>query len=152
VHPAPIQTFFKGLSDLPEGLPKSHHRWFLFSQYGCAVALALHILFLIAFLLLHINILALFNIGSVIIFSSCIALNLRGRLKLSVVLIVFEVTTHQALAIWLLGWDAGFQYYIMCLAMVIFFTPWKQYIQKSVFIFFLFRLQFHSISPFPCQA
>ncbi|MGQ0545601.1 MAG: adenylate/guanylate cyclase domain-containing protein, partial [Betaproteobacteria bacterium] len=66
--------------------------------------------------------LAWINVASVAIWVAVIWLHLRGLLRVAVVLAILEVAAHAALAVMFVGWETGFQYYLLVLAAALFFT------------------------------
>lgn len=62
------------------------------------------------------------NLASVAIWLGIIALHLAGHLRAAGALALLEVTAHAVLAVMFVGWDAGFQYYLLVLAAALFFT------------------------------
>ncbi|MDF3009769.1 MAG: hypothetical protein K0S03_565, partial [Burkholderiales bacterium] len=66
--------------------------------------------------------LAWINVASVALWVTLIWLHLAGHLRAAGMLAFFEVTAHAILAVMLVGWDTGFQYYLLVLAAALFFT------------------------------
>ena len=66
--------------------------------------------------------LAWINVASVAIWATLIWMHLAGHLRAAGMLAFFEVTAHAILAVLLVGWDTGFQYYLLVLAAALFFT------------------------------
>ena len=66
---------------------------------------------------------AAINVASISVFVLAWLLNRRGRHFTAMTLIIVEVLAHQVLAVMHLGWDAGFQYYVVALPAVLFFLP-----------------------------
>ena len=77
------------------------------------VGIFAHAAFVGVFWWLHVPAMALFNIGSVICWIVARLAGDRGRTRLAVLLIVTEVVLHAVLAVSLLGWASGFQYYLL---------------------------------------
>ncbi|HZM37425.1 MAG TPA: adenylate/guanylate cyclase domain-containing protein [Burkholderiales bacterium] len=107
----------------PPGLDPVYHRYYAAVRYGYPIALAWHALFILLFALVGATPLAWINVASVAIWVLVIWLHLEGYLRSGVVLCVLEVTLHAVLAVMLVGWDTGFQYYLLVLAATTFFTP-----------------------------
>ena len=57
--------------------------------------------------------LAAFNVGSVAVWIAAWSLNRRGASTLAMWMLTAEVVAHAALAVLLLGWPSGFQYYLL---------------------------------------
>ena len=126
-----IQSFIKSLNEVPEGkFPPEYYtplfiRSIVFGNYGYPTGLLSHFLFLVIFALIGVTILAIFNIFSILLFATGFFLHRRGYLWLAFYLVTFEIIAHAALAIAVIGWDAGFQYYILLGPVVIFLLPAK---------------------------
>lgn len=89
--------------------------------FGGIAALLLHIVFLLVFWALGVVPLAVFNILSVLLFVANITYLYRtGSTVVAVVLSAVEVIVHQSLAVTILGWDFGFQYYLLCVPAFVF--------------------------------
>ncbi len=84
-------------------------------HHGIRAALIFHAIFLFLFLWLRIMPLFLFNIGSVVLYSGCIYLLKRERYGLTILLSWLEIVGHAVLASALLGFESGFQYYLIVL-------------------------------------
>ncbi len=77
------------------------------------VGIFAHAAFVAIFWWLHVPAMALFNIGSVACWIGARLAGDRRRTRLAVLLIVSEVVLHAVLAVSLLGWGSGFQYYLL---------------------------------------
>jgi len=77
------------------------------------------------------SILALFYILSVIIFTTALLLHRRGYFWVAHSLIIIEIIAHAALCIAVIGWDTGFQYYVLVQPAVVFLIPGST-IRKAV--------------------
>lgn len=58
-------------------------------------------------------VLAAFNVGSVAVWIAAWALNRRGASTVAMWMLTAEVVAHAVLAVLLLGWRSGFQYYLL---------------------------------------
>lgn len=113
------RRFFEPPPDLRPG----YERYYPAAWYGYPIALAWHALFIVVFALAGAAPLAWINVGSVAIWVLVIWLHLHGYLRSGVVLSILEVGAHAVLAVMLVGWETGFQYYLLVLAAAVFFTP-----------------------------
>lgn len=68
--------------------------------------------------------LALLNIGSTLLWIFILWSHLKGKRIASVSLAVFEMILHAVMCVVFIGWSTGFQYYILSMPLLIFFTPW----------------------------
>ncbi|HQS56858.1 MAG: hypothetical protein B7Y56_02190 [Gallionellales bacterium 35-53-114] len=98
-------------------------RYIVFLRYGVWAALAAHILFGLFFLVLGSDLLAAFNLLSVAVFAGCAWLVAHRHTTAAILLAATEVTVHAWLAVWVLGWNSGFHYYIITLMMLSAFHP-----------------------------
>jgi len=114
-------------------IPREYYRWHVVGSYTWYSALIFHILFVPLFFLLNVRFLAFFNIGSSILWIIILRLHLKGDLKTSPILATIEVAVHQAMCVIFIGWNSGFQYYLMVIALGVFFMPFKK--KFAVFLF-----------------
>ncbi|TVR66613.1 MAG: GGDEF domain-containing protein [Spirochaetaceae bacterium] len=82
------------------------HHIYLFSAIG-------HFLFIILFAALRVPPLALYNVGSTLLFLFCIRLNRRGWHCAAFSLAGIEVFVHSTLCAFLIGWTTGYHYFII---------------------------------------
>ena len=120
---APAARLRRRFFEPPPNLPPGYERYYPAAWYGYPIALAWHALFIVVFALVGATPLAWINVGSVAIWVLVIGLHLNGYLRSGAVLSILEVSAHAVLAVLFVGWDTGFQYYLLVLAAAIFFTP-----------------------------
>ena len=110
-------------SEPPPTVPAEHQRFYFAASYGYPCGLLWHFLFIFLFWRVGARPLALLNIGATGIWILALALHLSGRLRGAVVLAALEISVHAALCVVFIGWGAGFQFYILAMAAVVFFAP-----------------------------
>lgn len=71
-----------------------------------------HLCFIVLFILIDINWLAIMNIVSVIVWCVSIVCTIKGRHRISVFLIAIEISTHATVTTLTMGLAAGFQLYL----------------------------------------
>lgn len=98
------------------------YRYFIVGKITHYFAVTIHALWIPIFLLLGIPTLVIFNLVSVALFTYNIVLNKSRFFLTAVTLTLIEVIIHQALCVFYLGLDAGFQYYIISVCMLPFLT------------------------------
>jgi diguanylate cyclase (GGDEF)-like protein len=86
------------------------------------VGVVAHAAFIPLFLLLGSTVLAGFNVLSVSVWTAAHLCNRRGHASLAMWLLVAEVVAHALLAVGLLGWASGFQYYLIPLVPFVMFN------------------------------
>ena len=110
-------------SEPPPSVPAEHQRFYFAASYGYPCGLLWHFLFIFLFWRVGARPLGLLNIGATGIWILALALHLSGRLRGAVVLAALEISVHAALCVVFIGWGAGFQFYILAMAAVVFFAP-----------------------------
>lgn len=123
------------------------------AEHVYLAALLLHTLFLVLFFWLNIRELYLFNIFSLLVFSLAVYLNRHGQHHLALWLAYLEVILHASFAIWLLGWNSGFYYYIFAIGPMLFINSGRPLLEKlllsAVPIILLILLYSQSLRGFP---
>lgn len=111
---------------VPESVPRYDYRTYYSMLIANFMAFVLHFSWIFIFQGLGLTTLSLINIGSVLIFSANMAiLRTWGTILTSVVIGSSEVLVHQGLAIYFLGWDYGFQYYLLVIVAFAFMMNFK---------------------------
>jgi diguanylate cyclase (GGDEF)-like protein len=99
---------------------QSSYRLYQVIQHGSWAGIFAHAGFIPLFHFLGHDGMAWFNVGSVLAWCCARWLNQRGRQSLAMTLLTLEVTSHAVCAVATVGWQSGFQYYL--LPLVSFFT------------------------------
>jgi class 3 adenylate cyclase len=119
-----LKGFFKRFSDLPENVPAKEYRYQVVGSYAYFTALWFHFFFIFIFLFIAVRPLAIFNVASTLTWIIIVWSHLRGNRIISISLASFEVPLHAAMCVVFIGWETGFQYYILAMPTVIFFSLW----------------------------
>ncbi len=87
----------------------------------------LHLLF--AFVFYHFLVFSLFwfNLFSTFLFATLLFLSSKGWHNICAAFSIFEVTLHAIFASYILGWEAGFHYYILILSLAPMMSPWMSF-------------------------
>src|SRR5688572_6890622 len=93
--------------------------------YGVSslIALVLHICFVTLFAWTGVWPLAVFNVGSVVLFAIVFVLARQNRIPLGIALAMAELMLHQALAVHYVGLEPGFQYYLLAVGPIPLLMP-----------------------------
>ena len=67
-------------------------------------------------------------------------LHRNGYFNLGFTIVTIEVIAHAGLCVFFLGWDAGFQFYIVSIPVVVFFAHWHT--SRKVLIALLYCVSF----------
>lgn len=112
-------AFFK----TPQYLKSSYYSAFTTMNLTYALSGLIHALFILLFLFLGVRWLAIYNVISVLMWLIAFSLNRLGYIFLAAHVGFMEITMHAALCVYLLGWEAGFQYYVIPIIFGIFIFP-----------------------------
>lgn len=123
--------FYRHCLEKADILQKNDH-FFIVVNYSSLVALLLHISFLVFFAVLHLQVLLLFNIGSISCYVICYILNRKGRHYLAQALMSLEIIIHAIVAILFLGWQSGFYVYIIGSIILTCLTPTRKHLLKGL--------------------
>ena len=120
-----FNLFLEKISTLPSNVSKEQYHYFVFTNYVFILAFLAHSALLATFAILNITPLAIFNIGSCLLFILAILANFRGHILFSTCLGTFEIIAHAIFCVYILGWNSGFQYYILGLVITFPSAPLK---------------------------
>jgi adenylate cyclase len=112
-------------SEAPASVPPEQRRYYFGANLAFPVGLLWHLAFIFVFWAVGAAPLAVLNVASVAAWALALWLQLEGRMAASAVIVVVEVLVHAAACVWVIGWAAGFQFYILILAAAIFFVPMR---------------------------
>jgi diguanylate cyclase (GGDEF)-like protein len=108
--------------ELPEDIQAENYRMYVVVNYMSYLGISAHVLFIPLFIWLDVWPLVLFNMISIIAWVTGQRLNRQGQHYTAVLIICIEVILHAFLAVYFLGWDSGFHYYLVPMIMFIFFN------------------------------
>jgi adenylate cyclase len=116
-------TIIQSIFGTPAGIRPINFRFFVVTNISYILGFMLHILFLGFFFICDITFMAVYNVGSCIIFAACFAMNRMGFHRIAILIGFFEVVVHAVLGIIFTGWESGFYYYIFCLVPLLYYIP-----------------------------
>jgi two-component system, sensor histidine kinase ChiS len=118
-----LKSFYKRITALPPNVPKEHHQWLIFANFidlfgigNCLVNLPLNI-YLKQWWVVILELTVLIS------FFTALQLQLRGIYKICIPLVYTVLGGGAFLGVFLSGWHAGFQYYLLALTLGIFYVP-----------------------------
>ena len=126
-----VKSFFQSFSKIPEGkFPPEYYtprllRAVVFGNYAHSLGIITHGLFIVIFALMGVRALALFNIFSVILWSTGLILHRRGYITQGYLLIAVITIAHAAVCVVVIGWDTGFQYLVLVQPVCVFVLHWS---------------------------
>lgn len=135
---------------------RENERIYISSAYRIIIVLALvmHITFTGIFGVLHMAGMVWYNIAITILYASFLWLVNKRRYRLVVPLVHLEVCEFVVLSTLFLGWSYGFSFYLIALAALVYFNPFKRKMTIYIFpvleivIFFLLKLFATDIVPY----
>lgn len=101
---------------------RENYRIFLVINYITYLGFAAHSLFIPLFYWVGITTLVFLNIFSVTAWAVAFFLNRQGKHREAIILLGTEVILHAFLAVYFLGWESGFHYYLLPMVPFIFFN------------------------------
>ena len=118
--------FLSLLIAVPPSVDRLNRRTYYAMLIANLLALLLHLSWVFIFSRLGLQSLSLINVGSVLIWTLNIAILWRwGAILTAVVIGSAEVVGHQFLAVYYLGWDFGFQYFLLVIVAFSFMMHFK---------------------------
>ena len=130
-----LRTF---LIKIPPGVKTENQNHYIIHSIITYFALIAHTSSIPLFWFLGVKQLAFFNIVGASIWILAIVLNRKGFHFSSMIISVILVCSHQTLCIFFIGWDAGFQYYLLALPFGLFLMPHGNNLIKAVMTFICF--------------
>lgn len=145
------------LTDVPSGIRQGGERFFLVTNFATLISGVGHASFIPLFGALGVMPLFFYNFGSVALFAIAWYINRKGHCFSAIILSIAEYTGHAWLAVQLLGWDFGFQYYMIGWCFVPFLAPeGNRGLKFAIFFFnaadFIASSSRAAISPLPADA
>lgn len=138
-----LRPVFDVLLKVPANVERYDYRMYLSMIIANYIALLLHLSWIFVFWWLDFPTLSYINIGSVIFWIFSITILYRwGAMLTGVILGSTEVLVHQFLAVYFLGWDLGFQYYLLVIVAFTFLMNFKNVMYIPVLLFFVFLISF----------
>jgi class 3 adenylate cyclase len=115
------ESKYQKMLEVPENVKPEHHRTFYVASVASPVAFLLHFSWLCIFWWFKVMPLFYFNIASSLYWVFIFFLvRKKGMVLTAMILNSVEVLSHQILAVYILGWDYGFQYFFFLPAFFIF--------------------------------
>ncbi len=130
----PVIRSVPGFNTLPPSVTPYNLRFYKLGNLVYTLGLAIHATWVTLFFLLDVKPLAIINIVSVGVYILTIAINRRGHHFSAAVIMICEIILHQLFAIRMVGWEGGFQYYVIVISMLPFLMPKGKWVIKLVLL------------------
>lgn len=109
--------------EAPPGIAPRHQRFYFAAAWGYPCGLLWHFTFIFVFWLVGAPPLSALNVLATAIWIAALWLHLHGWLRTAVLLVGGEIVVHAVACAVLIGWQTGFQFYLVAMAAVLFFAP-----------------------------
>lgn len=138
-----ILTKLSPMLRVPPNIQRYDYRMYLSMIIANYIAFLLHFSWIFIFYALDCPTLSYINIGSVLVWIYSITILYRkGAMIQAVIIGSAEVIIHQYLAVYYLGWDYGFQYYLLVIVAFTFLMNFKTVMYIPIVLFFVCLLSF----------
>lgn len=124
------------------GVSEENEKFYRTTQKAYYLGLISHSAILIIFYLIEIPEIMMFNLFiSIPFFTIAIVINHNGKLNTAFSIASFELYFHQVVGMYYLGWDFGFQFWLIYLVALGFFNPtWGKKIQRFQLALYMFTV------------
>src|SRR5438270_6690396 len=137
----------------PQGIDS---RFYQSIMLVCVLGAPFHALFILLFALLGIYPMALFNVFSVALWLLAIFFLRRAQPVIAASLISIEVMAHAILSVYYIGWQAGFQQYLIPVAVSAFILPGRRLLSTLTAAFctalYIVLYFYDTVRPHPVSA
>lgn len=137
-----IGTFLKNLGEVPKDvIPAKDYspqlvRLFVFCNYTYPIGLSAHAITAVVFAIIGVKWLAIFNIFCCTFWLIAIVSHRKGYIWQGFVLLSIPVMSSPLICVAVLGWDAGFQYYLIIIPLTVFLSHWITSIKVAIAIMY----------------
>ena len=118
-----VKRIYKHFDTPPEEIELVNYMFYIVSNISMTFAWASHLGWMVLFYFLNVPTMVYIQFVSIFIYFIGINTNRRGYHMFSMALCISEIVAHQVIAVRLLGWDTGFQYFIPVVAIFPFLIP-----------------------------
>ena len=118
--------------DLPTDVKETNQHHYIILCVITYFAFIAHTSWIPLFGILGVKQLALFNVISSTVWFVAIILNRKGLHYTALIIGIIEIWLHQILCVIIIGWGAGFQYYLLALPFGIYLMPHGRNVMKVV--------------------
>ena len=148
-----VKLFFQSFNTIPEGkYPQDYYtprllRAMVFGNYAHSLGILTHSLFMVIFALIGVRTLALFNIFSVLLWTTAFILHRREYISQGYILITIENIAHAAVCAVVIGWDTGFQYIVLVQPVCVFVLHWnttQKALMASIYCFAYIAMNYYA--------
>ena len=130
----PVIRNIPAFNTVPEIITTKNLRFYKLGNLVFTLCLGIHSSWFFLFWWLNITPLIFLNAFSVMVYILAIIINRRGYYMTSAIIMLSEIIFHLCFAIYLIGWQACFQYYLLVIMLMPFLMPAGRWTLKSVLL------------------
>ena len=108
---------FRHFDTIPSAISIDHYRFYIISNILYTLAWGIHAVWLGVFFSLGIYTLMWVQLASIASHAMAIVFNRKGQHGTAMIIGMTEIIAYQIISVYLLGWDAGFQYFIIAISL-----------------------------------
>jgi len=108
---------FRHFDTIPPAISIEHYRFYIISNILYTLAWGIHAVWLGVFFTLGIYTLMWVQLASIACHAMAIMLNRKGQHGTAMIIGMAEIIVYQIVSVYLLGWNAGFQYFIIAISL-----------------------------------
>ncbi len=112
-----LMRIFRHFDTIPQAVSIDHYRFYIISNILYTLAWGIHAVWLVAFFCLGIYMLMWIQLASILSHAIAIAINRKGHHGAAMIIGIAEIITYQVVSVYLLGWNSGFQYFIIAISL-----------------------------------
>ncbi len=127
-----LLRIFRHFDTVPSAITLENYRFYIISNLGYTSGWIIHTAWFFAFLSVGQYTMMQVQLISIILHITAINFNRRGYHQVAMVTGMMEVVLHQVLAVRLLGWDAGFQYFVIAITLYPFLMAGGSIVTKTL--------------------
>lgn len=130
----PVIKNLPGFNSVPQNVGTGDLRYYKLSNLVLTLGMFVHLFWIFLFWYLDLNNMVLVNVISFVVYVFCIVINRKGYYFTASTLMVLEIIIHQIIAQKWVSASAGFQYYVVVIAIYPFLMPRGNWLLKSLLL------------------
>ena len=127
-----LVRIYKHFDTIPPAISIDHYRFYIISNILYTLAWGVHAIWLWVFFSLGIYTMMWVQLISIACHAIAIIFNRKGNHGTAMVIGMSEIIAYQILSVYLLGWNSGFQYFIIAISLFPFLKHDTSWIVKSL--------------------
>lgn len=133
-----LKSFWEMYTEIPANIPPEYKRFYPIFYYGGQVGFLMHFSWIFFFYYIAVIEMSIINILSSLFYLTYLIKMRKGFyhiINLIMTIVGIEVILHAMAAVHFVGWNYGFQYFVLFITVAIFMTPKSTNLFRFVFTF-----------------